>query len=447
MGRAARCIITLPSRSKVQTRLYLKFVCGENFRKTSRSTEVLCLSRRDDFANAVIFEFAWWCTSGSMTLVVDNSVPATKTVSSGYRRPYRRYRRYSRRNAYRRYARRRTYRTARRRMRARRAALTRYAIANIDPFNVDATGCKIPDANTYPSHAFRVDDSQAALQADANGLRACVFIPTLKNQFIGHTAATGTTWTWSAGYGGTQDSSRLTAIASQYTLFRPVAHGLRISCPGAPTGVTGNVHVAVVAQSEWGATTWGFPTSIAMLSNAMFYRRYPLAQFTQQSLTIVNKFLDNTSQRYIDVNSDGIGPTTNDNNFQTNGWAAIMVVIEGAVANSVCVEIENVVHVEAIPKKDGISSATPAASYNVSVLEEVSHLAGQTPAAFADEERSSYLSQVTQAMQGGVRSAARNVFYDAVIPAAASFGAYAVNRAVYGLPGITTNRNPSMFAD
>lgn len=386
-----------------------------------------------------------------MTLVVDNTAPSGggTTRRSYYRRrrygrySYGRYGRYGRR--YRR--RRRTVRSSVKRMRrAYMKKLSKFALANIDPFNVDATGAKIPDSNTCPSHAFRVDDSWPATSSDANGLKAFAFLPTLKNTVVNHTAATSSSWTWTAGYGGAADSSRLTAIASQYSLFRPVAHGIRITCPGAPTSVTGNLHVAVVANSEWGATTWGFPTSIAQLSNSLFYKKYPLAQFTQQGVTVVNKFIDTTATRYIDPNSDGIGPTTNDNNFQTNGWCAILVVVEGAPGASVVMEIEEVIHAECIPKKDGISTATPAAAFDVKNLETVSRMAGETSAAFADTDRREYMQEVASALRSGARGAAERVFSNVVLPTAYAFGGYAVNRAL-GLPGVTNYRNPSAFGD
>ena len=389
-----------------------------------------------------ILKFSLWCVSG-MTLVVDNSAPA-QTAASSFRRPYRRYRRrYPRRRSVRK--RRMTFRTRARRPRRRVHHLSKFVLANIDPFNVDCVGAKIPDSNTFPSHGFRVDDSLTGVAADANGLRAYAFLPTLKNQFVSHTAASASTWTWSAAYGGGTDSTRLSAIDSGYELFRPVAHGVKISCPGAPTAVTGNVHVAIVAVSEWGATTWAFPTSISMMSNGMFYRKYPLAQFTQQSLSIVNKFLDVTSSRYIDPSSDGIGPTTNDNNLQTNGWAAIVIVVEGAGAGNTVLEVENVLHIEAIPKKDGISVATPAAPYSVTSLEETSRMAGETPAAFADTERSEYMSEVTSALSRGARSAFSSAFRNIVVPGAYRVGQYAAGRAIGGIMGVTNFRTPSVF--
>ena len=90
----------------------------------------------------------------------------------------------------------------------------------------------------------------------------------------------------------------------------------------------------------------------------MFYRRYPLSTFTQQSLTLVNKFLDQTASRYLDPESDGIA-TADDDSFQSNGWATIVVAVEGSTVATNVIQAENVLHIEAIPDKNGISTATP----------------------------------------------------------------------------------------
>lgn len=380
-----------------------------------------------------------------MTLVVDNSVPAS-TARSSYRR-----RRYTRRRRMRGYRRRRytRRRRARRTLVRARKTLSKFVSAQIDPFDQRVDGCKIPDSNTYPSCSIRIEDIFAGQASDANGLYARAFMPTLINNIIGHTAAGTDSWTWSAAYGGALNSSKAATVASQYNLVRPVAHGIRVTCSAAPTAVTGNLHVAIVAMSDFNQPTWSLPVNISQMANAMFYKKWPVAQFTQQSLRIVNKFLDCTSTRYMDPTSDGI-VNSNDAELHTNGWAVILVVLEGAPATTSMLGIEEVMHFEAIPRASGLDTSTPAAAFDVEQQQQASHLAGRVSAAFADSEEPHYLQEVSQALNAGAGRFARDAFHNYVLPAAASYGYHAAGLAAgalaQGIMGVTNFRNPSAFA-
>lgn len=391
-----------------------------------------------------------------MTLVVDSAPAAAPS------RAYPRRRRTYRRRAYSRYPRRRygSYRrrSYRRYGRGRRSAgggnaamavqkLPKFLAAQIDPFSQYVDGVKIPDSNTYPSTAIRLEDTFTG-SSDANGLCARLLRPHPYGMNVKHTAATASTWTWSAAYGGFDSSVRAASLVAQYGLYRSVAHGVRVSCLGAPTSVTGNLHVAIVAASDYNQATWNFPTSLTAMSNAMFYRKYPLAMFTQQNLNIVNKYLDCSQSVYIDANTGRVANAT-DMQFHTDGWAAILLVIEGAPINTSLLTIENVLHLEAIPLTSSIDSGTPAAAYNTSVLEEVSRMAGQTPAAFADQEHQSYFDEVAQSISRGAYQAGNALFNNVVLPGLqhAAYGAtmYAANQ-VRGIPGVTNFRSESGFA-
>lgn len=390
-----------------------------------------------------------------MTLVVDNSAPAA-AAAPAYRRSYRRRTTRYRRPAYRRSYRRSRYGRRRRYSRVSRGVvglhkLPKFIKAQIDPFDRSVGGVKIPDSNTYPSTALTSEDQWLGQSTDANGLCAYAFLPSLKNAKVNHTASSTSAWTWSAAYAGGEDSGRLTSIANNYTLVRPVAHGIKISCSGAPTTTTGNLHVAIVAATSFGKSTWNLPVNISQMSNGMFYKKYPLAMFTQQTLTIVNKFIDCTATRYLDPSSDGVASAV-DVEFQTNGWATICIAVEGGPASTALLAIEEVLHLEAIPKVEAVDSSSSAAPFNINTLQGASHLAGNVPAAFTEQERQSYFQDVTAAVQGGVYDAASSAYHSYGLPfvrRAAGFAtsaalSYAARR-VYGLPGITDYRNPSAF--
>jgi len=325
--------------------------------------------------------------------------------------------------------------------------LPKFVQAQIDPFDANVIGVKIPDSNTYPSTSIKCEDAWTGLTTDANGLRAQAFLPMLKNNRIDATGATPSTWTWAAAYAGGNDSSRLTPVAANNALIRPVAHGLRITCNTAPTSVSGSLHVCIYAGSSFGKTTWNFVDNISQMSNAMFYKRYTLAALTQQPLTIVNKFLDCTATKYFDPNADGID-NAGDVSFQTNGWASIIIVVEGAAANSPCLNVEQVIHMEGIASRGGIDSVSPAAQYSIDQLQAASRMGSQVQGAFVESERSSYLSEVAGNLGNVIGSSARAAVRDYVLPAAgraayAGFG-YAARRA-FGMPGVTDFRNPSAF--
>jgi len=327
--------------------------------------------------------------------------------------------------------------------------LPKFVKAQIDPFNHAADGCKIPDSNTYPSSPLKIEDQFLAESTDANGLLCRAYIPMLKNTRILHTAAGASSWKWSAAYGGGNDSGRLASVAANFSLVRPVAHGIKISCPSAPTTITGNLHVAVMATSDFGKTTWNFPRNVTELSNSMFYRKYPLAMFTQQSLTVVNKFLDCTSTRYIDPSADGID-NSGDVSLHTNGWAAIIVSVDSAPANSPVLTVEHVIHMEAIPLITGVDTASPAAPFDVRQQQVVSRMAAVNPAAFTDQEEQSYLSQIYSQLSQGMSDYGRDAFQHFVLPAArrvgyAAAGAAASYVSQYGLPGVTQFRHESPF--
>lgn len=386
-----------------------------------------------------------------MTLVVDNSSPSVPMRSS-YRRRYRR------RPTYRRRTRRRTTRRSTRRRSSKLSTIDitkfpKFVKAQIDPFDHSVDGVKIPDSNTYPSTPLKVEDQFIGQGTDANGLKVFAFLPSLINTAIPANGATASTWSWPINYTGGVNSRQASSIASNYGLVRPVAHGLKLSCNYAPQTIQGNVHVAVFASSDFNKTTWSFPTSVSEMSNSMFYSKYPLAMFTQQSLNVVNKFLDCTSTRYLDPASDGIGNST-DVGFQHNGWAAIVICIEGGPASAPSVfAVDSIIRMEGIPNQTGLDTASPAAPFSVAQQQTVSRMAGQTPAAYTDQGEQNYLEQVVGHLAQGLSEAGSSLFHGYVLPGARRagyhLGAAAIGYArhrFYGLPGLTQFRNPSPFA-
>nr|WAE43224.1 MAG: capsid protein [Cressdnaviricota sp.] len=376
--------------------------------------------------------------SREMTLVVDNSPTATATRSYTRRAPRRR-RRYTRR---RRGYKRRSFRSLQRGFkRQRRRTKSKFLAAQVNPFDASVDGVKIPDSNTVQSTPVKIEDQWNGAATDANGLTAIAFMPTLVNNRVNCVANTASSWTWSAAFGGGTDSSKKQSMIDNYDLFRACSHGVRVTCSAAPTTITGNLHVAIATTSNFGQTTWTFPTNIADLSNCVGYRKFPLAMLTQQGVTVVNKFLDCTMTQYMSCSSDGYSATGTDNTKQTNGWAAVMIVVEGAPNNTAVLSITEVSHLEAIPKVAAIDTSTPAAPYNVETLQETSRLAGGISPAYTDAESPLHAQQADQLTGGGmwsqfsagVRSYSRRAAY--------GFGQRFVPGAAYMVANYMANRN------
>lgn len=295
--------------------------------------------------------------------------------------------------------RRRSVSTARIARGARRARpVTKFALANMNPFDQRADGCKVPDSNTYPSGVIKCEDEFTMTTDATYGLAAKVFRPYPTGMVVNTTAASANSWSFTSAFGGTSNSTRASSITSGFTVIRPVAHGIRLYAPTAPTSTTGFVHVCIYAQSEF-SSGWSFPQTISQMNNAMFYQRFPLAMLTQKSVTVVNKFLDSSATRYLDPASDVAAQGT-DMTFQTEGWAGIVVAVEGAPVNTNALVVESVSHLEGIPFVNSVNIATPAAPFDISALEGVSRSAGQAPGAFVQGEEAPYMQIAYNAYNG-----------------------------------------------
>jgi len=322
--------------------------------------------------------------------------------------------------------------------------LSKFLIANINPFDPAGDGAKVPDSNTYPSTPLTVDDEFNMTTDAANGLVTYAFRPYIGAAQVAANVASTSSWSWAATYGGANASGKYSTISTAYGMYRPVAHGVRLYAPTAPTSTTGFVHVAIYAESQFGKTTWNYPTSVTQMNNCMFYNRYPLALLTQKSITVVNKFLDQSATRYVDPASD-LADNATDITFQTPGWATIIIAVEGAPNSTKALVVESTIRVECLPLASGINTATPAAPFNISSLEAVSRMAGSTPGAFVEGEEESYMQHVGSSLGRGFTS----VFGPAVERAAYYAGRSAANAASNyigaGIAGVTSYRQRSGF--
>lgn len=370
----------------------------------------------------------------------------TVTTSSRKRRPRRRFSRRPTR-------RRRVYRR-RRAAGPRKIKLTRYALGQIDPFDDRVYGAKIPDANTTPSSTTCIND-EVVLTTDAvNQLAVTAFRPWVVAQTVKGTAASANSWTWNASFGGSTNSSRLTNVTSNFNLVRPVCHGIRLSCPLAPTTVTGFVHIALYcARDSVNVTTWDYPVNISQLNQCIWYKRYPLAMLTQRTLTVVNKVTDCGATLYVDPNTDRAagGSVNQDISLNNEGFCTIIVAIESAGISSTALAVESITHYEALPLFSGVLTPSPAADFNPAELSGVSRISSATDATMFDGEQDRRMGQAINAVIEGAGNAMGNLagaIYNSVSSAAYNVGysaargaaGYAADYLGGGLPGVTNPR-------
>jgi len=353
-----------------------------------------------------------------------SSMPARRRVTR---------RRTTRRRVPRRRAR--TYRrqtpTARRRA-VKSRMLTKYELGQVNPFDPQVNGVKIPDSNTQPSDTARSEDRWGLTSSASAGFAGCAaYLPNLTANTVNATGAGPSSWAWTGSFGGTTTSAQRPNYVSSFQAVRVAAHGIRISSPAAPTTITGFVHVCLYPIStSQAAASWDFPTTISEMAQLPWYRRFTVSSLTQRSVTVVNKFIDSTATRYTDPTSDLVG-TGSDTSFQfSGGWCGILVAYEGVPVSTNILSVENLVHYETLQKVGASGSQSPAAMYNVSELEDVSRIASQGNAIFLEGEES---AQIRQAISIIGRTAAAVADY--VLPGG-TFSSYGGG----GISGVNTPR-------
>lgn len=362
------------------------------------------------------------------------------------RRSYRRPAAYRRRPAYRR-AYRRTYRSRRRaparRRRRSSPRLSKFMLGQIDPFDDRVQGAKIPDSNTMPSSTTVVNDETYLGTGATATFAAAAFQPQLQN-YVYFSSNAGSAFTWGAeGSGGT--SSRAGAVASNYQLGRVCSHGIRLSCPLAPTSVVGFCHIAVYPNDF--VTTSGtlkLPTNFAQLNQASFYKRYTLAALTQEPLVVVNKILDCSGQIYRDVNvyDTAITGNADASRFHTSGWGTIVVALEGVpVSTTNALAIESIFHMEVTPLASGVDTASPAAPFVPSQLQAASNIARVTDATMFEDKKAAHMIEALAAAGAGFARGGLGGIFESLgsSPAVGELatGAYQWIRGENGISGVT----------
>ena len=284
-----------------------------------------------------------------------------------------------------------------------------FVLAQVDPFNEDVSGAKIPDRNSLPSVTQRFRGVFTAT-TDANGNYATAFRPyAAAGQYLPLSVSSAPAITWA---GGT--AVNLTPYASmlaQYTTVRTVGYGLRIKFVGARTASSGRLHVACVANN-YDSDGYGytyFPTTPSQFENCPWYANYALNEITEQEIVVPGRRSDEASFRYrhpLAVPSSSGSPASG--SIETaDGWASIVLLVEGATASSGVVQIEVCYHFEANvnPSGGSLLPVSPPALPSTETLDRAMAVSGHQPIARYVEDGFNSIKKVIDSVAWGSTTA------------------------------------------
>lgn len=312
----------------------------------------------------------------------------------------------------------------------------RFALAQIEPFNVKSNGAKIPDSNTMPSIATS-DVEVVSVVTTAGSISCVAFRPGYTWASVVSTPGVGAV-TWPATYGGGIDRNNRTNFLAQVELTRPVAHAIKLVSSLAPTTTTGFVHIGISNECTYPATSWSYPTTIAEMSGLQHYQRVTLASLTQTPYICINKWLDDTGFRYRSPGGtyvEGTGQAT----FQTDqGWGVLVIMLEGAPTSSAALSVEHLLLTENIPQKTGVFHGTQAASDSPSTMAATSAMTANTDVGHSESMSISHAREAFQSFARGAREQGEQYVRSVSTPIAEAIGAFAMNFAINnaGLPGV-----------
>ncbi|AXH75575.1 MAG: capsid protein [Cressdnaviricota sp.] len=306
----------------------------------------------------------------------------------------------------------------------------KFILAQADPFEPKCNGGKIPDSSTIPSISTPIQynltlTSSSETTAQPRYAAAWAFMPAATNCNKRANGFSTSSWTWDGASNSPTSIPNLAGFVTQFEATRTIAHGIRLTCPFAPTGTTGFVHIALATETYLngtsGATTdvWSqLATNFSEMSQYTFYKRVTLASLTQSPLTLINKWTDETAFRYGSPNVDyGRSSVTADaasTVFHVPlNWGILLVAVEGASTSTTAgstispLTAEVVWHTENIPNKSSTVVGTTAAPSQPEVLSAVSQAVAGTDFAHTEaQQESSMQSFASELMNAaGISSA------------------------------------------
>jgi len=327
----------------------------------------------------------------------------------------------------------------------------KFALAQIQPFDVQCQGAKIPDSNTMPSIATS-DTEIIGVASVVGSLTATAFRPSYTWGTVPATAGIGAV-TWGVAYAtNALDRTNRTAYLALVELARPTAHALRLTCSLAPTSTSGFVHIGISNESSYNKVTWQYPTTIAQMSGLQHYKRITLASLTQTPYVVINKWIDDTGFRYRAPDSNLV-ETASHSTFQSDGgWGTIIILLEGVgVASTSALSVEHLLLTESIPDKAGVMHGTSAARDSPSTIGTASAVSQNTEVGHSEAEEQGFVTQALNTVAQAAAEQGVEQVRRVAAPIMRAAGRYAAGVAygymsgrMPGLPGI--NAGPTRLA-
>lgn len=330
------------------------------------------------------------------------------------------------------------------------AQLHPFLIAQMDPFDPRCAGVRVPDASSNPSSAVIMKDERSITPSIAGNLAAMYFYPNNAYSCVPATDGAGSV-SWGAAWGTNPAGwTRGSSLSTNFQLARPVAHGVRVTVPTAPTSTVGYLHVCLYPTDTYGYATWPLPTTVAQMKDLPSYMRITLASLTQNPLVIVNKFMDATAFRYTHTTSGEV-TTLGAGTFEVpNSWNGILLMFEGTNSTAAVADVEIICHLEAIGKFGTLLGDQKAEPQNETVIEAASYAASNTPQHFTPETPSetAYKKGFMQHAFEGFAKGAKERVQQEMCSLAEAAGYTALNAAVgvasAGIAGV--NSQPSRLS-
>ncbi len=292
-----------------------------------------------------------------------------------------------------------------RRQKARKEKVNAYIASQIDPFPIELSGVKIPDANTLPSATNRFRGVFSAT-ADANGAYASAFRPFSSAAQVLPLNITAGTISWSGGI--PIDLNCTSTMNTNYELARTVAYGLRVKFIGSRMNSQGKVHIACVGNSYYN-DAYGvayYPTTPSQFEQCPWYTNFSLNELAEQEIVIPGRRIDDSSMRYRRPTRNPV-TTVPDNGIEiSDGWSSIVLFIEGANPSTTVVQIEVVYHFEGLvsPTAGSFQVPTPAAEYKIDTLQKAAILSSHCPVAIPVKDGSTDYRKVISMISTGASS-------------------------------------------
>jgi len=334
------------------------------------------------------------------------------------------------------------------------SATSKFALAQLDPFEVRAFGAKVPDSNTMPSIA-NSDTDQVNLSSSAvtaNNLIAIAFKPQYNQAYLVASDGPGTV-TWSGNWTARRNLSN---VISSIEAIRPVAHAIRVCSALAPTAATGFVHLGLSVESRrshQAGVNPDLPRTVNDMTGLAHYKRVTVASLTQSPLTAINKWIDETGFRYEDPRALDLYQTDSTISTSTlnfgQSWATIVIMVEGQPVGITPLSFEHVLMTECIPRKEAFILGTGAAPNSPGTMSAVSTMSAEQDFTHTEAEQETYIASGVRAFANGAQTAGAQVYNNVALPLVERLGQYAGATAIQmafnaaagygGLPGVNSN--------